>query len=231
MDAFEDRFRELPGALPSICKFCLRGLLAFLLGCLIWRYISIVKQGIRSGGKSLADLSMILDLIWKYLTFAGMLYMAYDAWLLFGVGPVQPSSALTPSFKARSIVQEVKGLEIRLAEMESEEGLEPVVFGENKMKLYLHREPLIQPGDIRESRVVKSSLGDPLVTFEIADSALENVRKTTAAHRGIPVAVLMDGKVVTAPIILDPIDHHGSFGGMPFEIALRIAKGFVGIDK
>jgi hypothetical protein len=107
------------------------------------------------------------------------------------------------------LISNVEGavrFEVILAEDKAAPGLrEAKVSGSNR-SVYLHDEVIVDNGDIATARVVQS--GDPPrytveVTFKA--SGAEKMRTATGNHIGKPMAILIDGQVVMAPVIRSPI--------------------------
>ena len=104
--------------------------------------------------------------------------------------------------------------EVRLAEDHPAAGLrEARVPGSNRA-IYLHQEVIVSNSDIAQSRVVP---GDSATRFGVAvefnASGAQRMRQATANHIGKPVAVLIDGEVVTGPVLRGPIGTLGLISG------------------
>ena len=120
--------------------------------------------------------------------------------------------------------------EVRLAEeVPTLELREAVVAGTSK-KIYLHAQPVIVNGDIAAARVVPGSGESTFgvaVTFTAGGAA--KVRRATQSHIGRPVAILVDGRVVTAPVIRSPISASAVISGDYTKAeAERIVDGILG---
>jgi len=120
-------------------------------------------------------------------------------------------------------------VELRLAEKEREEGLIEATVADTTQTIYLHKEPLLTNKDFAEARVVLDQLGRPAVNVIIAKAAQQKMGDAPDSHRGKPLAILLDGKVLMAPIILDRVSTSvritGDFSQAEAE---RIARGLVG---
>ena len=105
-----------------------------------------------------------------------------------------------------SELQAAVRFEMRLAEDKPAPGLhEEKVAGADR-SVYLHDEVIVNNRDIAAARVVQ---GDGpsryTVSVEFNSSGAEKIRAATAGHVGRPVAILLDGEVVMAPVVRSPI--------------------------
>jgi preprotein translocase subunit SecD len=77
--------------------------------------------------------------------------------------------------------------------------------------------------DIAEARAVTE--GGPRVELTLTETGKEKMAKLTTGHQGKPLAVLVDGKVIAAPTVRDPITGNAMLSVRTKEEAERIAKG------
>jgi preprotein translocase subunit SecD len=91
-------------------------------------------------------------------------------------------------------------LEVHKAETQAADGLiEASILGSDG-KIYLHKEVIITNDDVATARAV---VMNGIVAVELTFTR-EGIRKMTKAaeeHKGKPTAVLIDGKVLAAPVI------------------------------
>jgi preprotein translocase subunit SecD len=74
--------------------------------------------------------------------------------------------------------------------------------------------------------VVQSDVNQFGVSVELLPSGTERMRQATASHVGRPVAILVDGKVVTAPVLRSPIGSSALINGnYTRAVADAIAEG------
>src|SRR5262249_52268563 len=120
-------------------------------------------------------------------------------------------------------------VEFRLAETEPGEGLIEVDTPDRRFKIYLHPDPLVTNKDITEARVVADEFGEPAIDVMFAAAVHQKLRDATKAHLGKPLAILVDGKVVTAPVLRFYFGTgariHGQFARQEAE---RIARSLAG---
>lgn len=117
--------------------------------------------------------------------------------------------------------------EMRLAEREADNHLTEATVENTSEKIYLHKEALITNQDIIEARVV---IGYSNATFDIeiefTEEAAKRLGNATARHIDKPIALLFNGKVISAPVLRDKISNIGVISGQfSREEAERIAKG------
>lgn len=122
-------------------------------------------------------------------------------------------------------------LEIRLAETAPAAGLiEAVVSGSNE-RIYLHPTPLATDADVTSASVIDlggSQFGVGVsVTF--SDSASARMLNGTSTHLGRPVAIVLDGEVISAPTLRAPISSSAVISGITADsakaLAARLAPG------
>jgi len=114
-------------------------------------------------------------------------------------------------------------LEIRLAEATPAPGLVEAVVSGSGQRIYLHPATLATGADVTSARVI--DMGDSRfgvgVTFSGAASA--RMASGTAAHLGRPVAIVVDGQVVSAPTVRAPISESAVISGLTATSAQTLA--------
>jgi hypothetical protein len=131
---------------------------------------------------------------------------------LVAIAMVAVGSQLWPPGGAT--LQAAVRFEVRLAEDAPAAGLrEARVTGSDRL-IYLHQEVVVTISDIAQSRVVSGDSASRFgVAVEFNASGARRMRQATASHIGKPVAVLIDGEVVTAPVLRGPISTLGLISG------------------
>ena len=117
-------------------------------------------------------------------------------------------------------------VEFRRAESKPADGLtEATVVGSDK-KVYLHKDVEITNKDIDEAKPGLSIDGEPEVVVRFTKQGAEKMAKMSEAHRGKLLAILVDGKVVCAPLVRDVITRYAKISGsFTHEEVERIANG------
>jgi hypothetical protein len=104
--------------------------------------------------------------------------------------------------------------EVRLAEDHPTAGLAEARINGSDRVVYLHQEIVVTNDDIAQSSVVQgdgpSGFG-VRVQFNAAGS--EKMRQATASHLGRPMAVLIDGNLVMAPVVMAPVSKSAVITG------------------
>lgn len=120
--------------------------------------------------------------------------------------------------------------ELRRAEREPARDLVEAAVERSGEKVYLYKEVLLTNSDIVEARVVEGfTVGDFSIDVTFTREASERVANATAQHIGKPVAILFDGKVVSAPILRDRLSDRAQISGsFKKEEAERVANGING---
>jgi preprotein translocase subunit SecD len=135
-------------------------------------------------------------------------------------------------------------VEFRLAEVSESPGLTEATVGGTNEKIYLHKTVLITNKDVTVAKVVEfdrvkeiqdqlEALGVKVDTsatgrYELAltftDEAAERLAKATQGHLFKPLAVIIDGVIVTAPQLASSISKNVRItGGFTKEKAEKIA--------
>lgn len=120
--------------------------------------------------------------------------------------------------------------ELRLAEVNPADGLREFVIPDAGRKIYLHQETVVSNSDIARARVIPgdaASIFSVSVTFN-ADGAAKILR-ASQNHIGRPLAILIDGEVVIAPVVRSPITTSARISGNYTKAeAERIVAGILG---
>jgi hypothetical protein len=117
--------------------------------------------------------------------------------------------------------------EVRLAEDRPREGLLVAQVGGNPAHLiYLYPDPVVGNDDIAQSWVVDDGSGQFAVSVEFVPAAADRIRMATSAHIGRPMAVLIDGRVVMAPVVRSEMSTSAAItGDFSRAEAERVAQG------
>ena len=106
-------------------------------------------------------------------------------------------------------------LEVRLAYKQPAQGRIEATSPHRGEPIYLAAEPLATSADVVVAETIDDSVGQPAVQITFTDDAATRLGKATDEHRGEPLAILVHGKVVTAPIVEERIGNkamiHGRF--------------------
>jgi hypothetical protein len=127
----------------------------------------------------------------------------------------------------RGTVEAAIRFEVRLAEDQPAPGLFAARVAGSEQIVFLHPETVVTNDDIVRSAVVA---GDVSSRFNIsvqfdADGA-QKMQQATANHIGRPVAILIDGDVVMAPVLRSPIGASAMItGNYARSEAQRIVDG------
>ena len=130
-----------------------------------------------------------------------------------------------------SDVQAAIRFEVRLAENRPAPGLHKAKVSGSDQLVYLHDEDIVTNSDIAAARVVQGNGPSQYgVSVEFNAAGAEKMRAATQDHLGKPVAILLDGQVVMAPVLRSPIGASAVItGNFTKTQAERIVKG-IGIQ-
>ena len=118
--------------------------------------------------------------------------------------------------------------EVRLAEDQPVPGLRPArIDGSDRRVVYLHDATVVTNEDIEQSRVVQGDRSSEFgVEVEFTATGAQKMREATEGHIGRPMAVLVDGVVVVAPIVRSVISASAEISGRYTKAeAERIVNG------
>jgi len=158
-------------------------------------------------------------------------------------GDVPRRAAVTTVFAAAALVAIAAGglywsrasvdvvaavrFEVRLAEESFAPGLREVTVGGGR-KIYLHPETVVTNSDITEAKLVQNESAFGVSVVFKADGA-EKMRRATQSHVGKPLAILIDGTVVMAPVVRSAIAGQAVITGDYTKAeAEHIAAGMIG---
>jgi antitoxin (DNA-binding transcriptional repressor) of toxin-antitoxin stability system len=116
--------------------------------------------------------------------------------------------------------------EVRLAEDSPAPGLREAKVGSDR-SVYLHDEVIVTNGDIAVARVVPGQgPSEYSVGIEFKPAGAEKMRAATGNHIGKLLAILLDGRVVMAPVLRSPISASARItGNFTRPQAERIVNG------
>jgi len=118
-------------------------------------------------------------------------------------------------------------LEVRLAETQAGAGLvEADVPGSNQ-KIYMRSSAIVTGADVTGARVIDAGGGRYSVGVAFSTAGSNRLADSTKIHMGRPVAILLNGRVIAAPIVRSMIrDSAVISGNFTREEADRIVTGF-----
>ena len=94
--------------------------------------------------------------------------------------------------------------------------------------IYLHPEIVVSNDDIAQSWVSQDGPDRFNVAVQLLPSGADRMRQVTAMHVGRPMAILIDGSVVMAPVVRSPIgDSAVITGTFTRAEAERVADGMM----
>lgn len=121
--------------------------------------------------------------------------------------------------------------EIRMAESQPAPGLQKAKVADSDRYVYLHNEVVVSNNDIAAVKAVEA--GGPSqygISVKLKATGADKMRRATEAHIGKPLAILLDGQVMMAPVVRDPVGGSAMITGHYTKaeaqsIAERISKG------
>jgi preprotein translocase subunit SecD len=96
-------------------------------------------------------------------------------------------------------------LEIHQAETKPAPGLTEVTVEGTKQKVYLHREAALTKSDVAGASAQADNAQNPAVAIRLTKDGSKKIAQLTERHLNKPLAIILNGKVVSAPIVRDKI--------------------------
>jgi preprotein translocase subunit SecD len=130
---------------------------------------------------------------------------------------------------AQAIVgtQDQVRFEVRRAETAPGPGLTEVTVSDSGRRVYLHEAAVVTGQDVTSATVVPSG-GVFNVDIRFNARGAEKMAGLTQSHTGRPLALIVDGKVITAPTVKGPIGEAAMITGQfTREEAERISSGIL----
>ncbi|MGO9087210.1 MAG: SecDF P1 head subdomain-containing protein [Candidatus Sulfotelmatobacter sp.] len=120
--------------------------------------------------------------------------------------------------------------EVKLAEENPAAGLREAKVSGTDRSVYLHAEDVVTNSDISRAYIIQVDHSSQCnVGVEFNPSGIEKIRAATAGHIGKPVAILLDGQVVTTAVVREPITESAVISGLSRAEAEKIVKGITTI--
>jgi hypothetical protein len=112
------------------------------------------------------------------------------------------------SLAGASVLPSVQ-IEFRVGEEQPGPGLTAVTTSDYPPTLYLHPEVAVSNGDIRGAKAALDEVGGPAVTLELSETGTRKLQAVTSANLQKRLVILVDGKVLLAPVIQSPVTDPG----------------------
>lgn len=121
-------------------------------------------------------------------------------------------------------------VEIRRCETKPAEGLVEAEVVGSKTKVYLHKTAELTNEDIAGANVVeKKDVKEPAIEIVFTKKGHEKAEKLSKEHKGKPIAILIDGKVVAAPAVKSTLEQKvlitGAFTKAEAERIVKSLRG------
>jgi len=151
--------------------------------------------------------------------------------VVLGAGGAALLAALTASpvwMRSGATLHAAMQFEVRLADVDPKAGLRGAVDKGSGRIIYLGQDVLLTNEDIAEARAVALPAGFGVeVDFTVAGAT--KMRSATTDNVGRLLAIIVDGTVLTAPMVRSPVDEIGVISGdFSKDEAERLAEGIRG---
>jgi preprotein translocase subunit SecD len=95
--------------------------------------------------------------------------------------------------------------EVRRAEAKPAEGLTEATVAGTTEKVYLHKDVALTAKDVAGAEVTRDGAGNPAVGVTFTEEGTRKFARLTGEHKGKRLAILVEGKVISAPVVNDKI--------------------------
>jgi preprotein translocase subunit SecD len=118
--------------------------------------------------------------------------------------------------------------EVRLAEHNPANDLDEVIFGDGRT-IFLHQQTIVTNSDIARAEVVQGQDSTLSVSVVFTADGAAKMSRASQTHIGKPLAILVDGQIVAAPIVRSPVTTSATISGdFTRAEAERIVAGILG---
>jgi len=120
-------------------------------------------------------------------------------------------------------------LEFRLAQYDPSEGLIEMPVEGSERKVYLRHEVLLANSDVASASVGTNELGEAVIKIALTRRGGKRLAEATERNINKSIAILVDGKIVSVPIIREKIRWGAAEISASYtrQEATRIAEGIV----
>lgn len=155
------------------------------------------------------------------------LVSAFAVLLLVVTGAAATVLSALPLTLPGLAVQGGTSLEVRLAEMQPGAGLQEAEVQGSNQKIYMRASAVVTGADVAGARVIDAGGGRYSVGVAFSTAGSNRLAESTRIHMGRPVAILLNGRVIAAPVVRSMIrDSAVISGNFTREEADRIVAGF-----
>jgi len=113
---------------------------------------------------------------------------------------------------------------IRLAETTPADGLREVLVPGSNERIYLHPMPLATWEDVSIVKIIDAGPAQLGVALTFEPAAASRLASATAAHVGRPLAILLDGRVVSVLMLRGPIGDSAVLTGLSPAVAQQLVE-------
>jgi preprotein translocase subunit SecD len=158
----------------------------------------------------------------------GLLFIPGDEPKTWRLNVPEPLSAAQVSAEKPAVKPSVT-VEFRRAENQPAEGLSEATVAGTTQMVYLHKSADATNVDIAEARAAVDNQQKPVVEITFTEEGAKKMAKLTAERQDKPLAILVDGKVVCAPVVRSTLSRVAQItGNFTQEEVDRIVRGING---
>lgn len=95
--------------------------------------------------------------------------------------------------------------EIHLAESWNKDGLRPMKVFQREETIYVYKDAVMTRADFENARKIADEYGRPAVEMMLTESGFKKMVAVTKGNLHKQVAIILDGNVISAPVIEAPL--------------------------
>jgi len=119
--------------------------------------------------------------------------------------------------------------EVHLAEENPANGLREAVVAGARRRIYLHQETVVTNSDIAQAQVIQGEASTFNISITFTADGAARMLRASQAHIGRPMAILLDGEVVMAPVVRTAVTTSATISGnYTRATAEKIVDGIIG---
>ena len=104
-------------------------------------------------------------------------------------------------------------IEFRPASFTASDSAERMTEPDAQRPVYVSSTPILTDADFVSASITKDDQGKRAVALTLSDDAANRFFNYTRAHINEPIAILVDGKLISAPTVLSALNQHAIITG------------------
>jgi TonB family protein len=158
----------------------------------------------------------------SHMSFPRLMWTMMALTLAMGGATAATVRTLPLDLSAIAQTSAASRMEIRLAESAFTPGLREAVVSGSNQRIYLYPNTLATWADVTVARIVDPGTPQMSVAVTFNSAAAARMASATAAHLGKPIAIVFDGRVISAPTVRAPVSDSAMLTGITAATAREL---------